>query len=62
MAISGIGHLYDPNIGFEQSGDVALRVFDAFMASFCSIEVKWHARRASEVYFLSDLRQEESDE
>jgi hypothetical protein len=62
MAFSGIGHLYDPNIGFEASRDVVLRIFDAFMASFCSLEVKWHAERASEAYNLDDLREEEFDE
>lgn len=59
MVWSGIGHLYDSRIGFDATREIVLRVFDAFMSSFCSIEVKWHAERAAESYRLSDLREEE---
>src|SRR3569832_998414 len=41
MAFAGIGHLYDQRIGFDISRNLVLRVFDAFMDSFCSLEVKW---------------------
>lgn len=62
MAFAGIGHLYDQSVGFDLNRDLVLRLFDAFMESFCSLEVKWHAQRAAESYRLKDLREEASDE
>jgi hypothetical protein len=56
MVVSGIARFYTTQIGFESNEAEVLRVYDAFMASFCSIEVKGHARDVAESYDLEGLR------
>ncbi len=62
MVWSGFGHLYDRQIGFDRNRELVFRMFDAFMSSFCSVEVKWHAERAADSYHLNDLREEDAGE
>ena len=56
MVVVGITRYYTTDVGFEGNEELALRVHDAFMASFCSMEVKGHAQSVAEAYDLEELR------
>jgi hypothetical protein len=56
MVVSGIARFYTTSIGFESNEAEVLRIYDAFMASFCSIEVKAHAQDIAKSYDLEGLR------
>lgn len=52
MVVVGITQFYSTEIGFEGSEETALRVYNAFRASYCSLEVKGHADAVAESYDL----------
>ncbi|WP_066412880.1 hypothetical protein [Sutcliffiella cohnii] len=54
MAWSGFGHLYDTGIGFNGTNqEKSNRLMNAFRRSSCSLEVKSHANRAAESYYVN---------
>jgi hypothetical protein len=54
MAIVGIGQFYSIEVGFDGNTDEAIKVKNAFAQSYCSIEVKYHAERAVEIFGLTE--------
>jgi len=52
MVIVGIVQFYSTEKGFEGNKEKALWVFDAFMKSYCSIEVKGKAQDVAKDYYL----------
>lgn len=54
MVITGICQFYSISIGFEETKEKALLVYNAFMASSCSIEVKGDAKDVAKSYYLID--------
>ena len=55
MVVSGISQFYDPVSGWGDRGHQnAKQVYSAFMASSCSVEVKYAAERASKAYDLEE--------
>lgn len=54
MVVSGIGQFYDLSTGFGEDEEKALLVFKAFMASYCSMEVKGVAKDVAKSYYLVD--------
>lgn len=54
MVITGISQFYDLSKGFEDNLDKAILVYKAFMASYCSIEVKGVAKDVARSYYLLD--------
>lgn len=58
MAVSGIAQFYTTAEGFGDRLKDARRVYDALRASYCSMEVKFHADAVAASYHLM----EEADE
>jgi hypothetical protein len=54
MAWSGFSHLYSCDVGFEDNGPKAYKLFQSFGKSMCSIEVKHSVERAAEMYGVKD--------
>ena len=54
MAWSGFAHLYSCDAGFEENGNLAYKLSQAFEKSMCSIEVKGTVRQAAESYSVRD--------
>lgn len=54
MAVVGIAQFYSTLDGFNDRAMKAKAVYDALLASNCSIEVHGHARRVAESYYLQD--------
>lgn len=54
MAMVGIGQFYSIEAGFDGNTDDAIKVKNAFARSYCSIEVKYHAERAVEIFGLTE--------
>lgn len=50
MVVSGIAQFYSTADGFGENYDTALLVTKAFSSSFCSVEVKSHARHVAQSY------------
>ena len=56
MVVVGISRFYSSARGFDGSANKALLVYDAFMQSSCSLELKGHARRVAASYDLLEYR------
>ena len=54
MAIVGIGQFYSSEIGFDTTMEDAVKVKNAFAQSYCSLEVKWHAEKAVNIFGLNE--------
>jgi hypothetical protein len=54
MPYTALGSLYDEVSGFGDNLPLAERVILGFLASYVSLEVKAHARRAARLYSLDD--------
>jgi len=54
MPWSAFAHLYSCQVGFEDNGQSALKLANAFQKSTCSLEVKSGAKAAAKVYHVSD--------
>lgn len=54
MAIVGIGQFYSSLIGFDATLEDAVKVKKAFAQSYCSLEVKWHAEKAVNIFGLNE--------
>lgn len=52
MVITGIAQFYTTARGFDYNRDKALLVYEAFMKSYCSIEVKGAAEDVAKNYYL----------
>lgn len=52
MVITGIAQFYTTACGFDQNKEAALLVYEAFMKSYCSIEVKGVAEDVAKNYYL----------
>lgn len=58
MAFVGIGQFYSTEVGFDANLEDALKVKEAFARSYCSLEVKWHAKKAVNLFGLSEKSEE----
>jgi hypothetical protein len=52
MVVSGICQFYTTQNGFGESKKSAIRIYKAFMMSYCSIEVKGIADEIAKSYYL----------
>ena len=52
MVVTGISQFYTTTGGFDGNHDKALLVYEAFMKSYCSIEVKGAAEDVAKSYYL----------
>lgn len=52
MVVTGITQFYSTDSGFDERKDQALLVYNAFMNSYCSIEVKGAANSVAKNYYL----------
>jgi hypothetical protein len=52
MAVVGIGQFYTTQAGFGSHREEARILLEAFARSYCSLEVKYHARDAARQYGL----------
>lgn len=52
MAVVGIAQFYTTQSGFSGNYKKARRVYDAFWRSYCSLEVKSHAKQIAKDYDL----------
>jgi hypothetical protein len=52
MVICGITQFYSTDTGFGTDRPSALRVYNAFMKSHCSLEVKGEADKVAKSYYL----------
>ncbi|TCS38465.1 hypothetical protein EDC30_102204 [Paucimonas lemoignei] len=56
MPWSGFATLYSCQVGYRfDDGPLAYKLSQAFAASTCSGEVKFEAKKAADVYFVSDF-------
>jgi hypothetical protein len=58
MVIVGIGQFYSTQIGFDAQIKEAKIVYNGFLTSMCSIEVKFHAETIGKLYNVSDYDDE----
>jgi hypothetical protein len=58
MVIVGIGQFYSTRIGFDTNFKKAKLVRDAFLISYCSLEVKGLAEEIGELYSVNDYNYE----
>lgn len=54
MVITGITQFYTTESGFDESKHLALKVYRAFMQSYCSLEVKGVAEDVAKSYCLNE--------
>ncbi|HHG3121897.1 hypothetical protein [Vibrio parahaemolyticus] len=54
MVISGITQFYTISCGFGENKEKAIKVYKAFMMSYCSIEVKGVAQDVAKSYYLNE--------
>lgn len=52
MVVTGIAQFYSTARGFDDSREKALLIYEAFMKSYCSIEVKGAAEDVAKSYYL----------
>lgn len=55
MVITGITQFYTTELGFDESRHLALKVYRAFIQSYCSLEVKGVAEDIAKSYYLNDV-------
>jgi hypothetical protein len=54
MGWSGFSHLYSCSVGFEENGEKAYKLAQAFSKSYCSVEVKSTVRTAAIEYSVEE--------
>jgi len=54
MVVVGIGQFYSVNEGFGENLKRAKLIREAFLLSYCSLEVKYYARQIENLYDLED--------
>lgn len=54
MVVTGITQFYTTERGFDKDEQLALKIYRAFMQSFCSLEVKGVAEDIAKSYWLID--------
>lgn len=54
MVITGITQFYSTERGFDESRHLALKVYRAFIQSYCSLEVKGVAEDIAKSYYLNE--------
>jgi hypothetical protein len=54
MVVTGISQFYTTERGFDKDKHLALKFYQAFMQSYCSIEVKGVAEDVAKSYWLID--------
>lgn len=59
MVIVGIGQFYNSYIGFDASIKQVKTVYNGFLTSMCSIEVKFHAETIGKLYGIEDYSEDE---
>lgn len=52
MVVTGIAQFYTTDRGFDNNRDKALLIYEAFMKSYCSLEVKGAAEDVARNYYL----------
>lgn len=52
MVVTGIAQFYTTARGFDSNRDKALLIYEAFMKSYCSLEVKGVAEDVARNYYL----------
>lgn len=59
MVIVGIGQFYSSEIGFDASLKEAKTIYNGFLTSMCSLEVKSHAETIGSLYRIKDYLEED---
>ena len=54
MVIVGICQFYSRDVGFDKDARKAKLIYNAFLSSYCSMEVKFHAEEIGKLYHLED--------
>ncbi|EGR2468627.1 hypothetical protein VCSRO93_3648 [Vibrio cholerae] len=54
MVVTGITQFYTTSYGFGENKEKAIRVYKAFLMSYCSIEVKGLAEDVAKSYYLNE--------
>lgn len=54
MVITGLTQYYTTERGFDENRSLALKIYNAFMQSYCSLEVKGVAEEVAKSYFLDE--------
>ena len=54
MVITGITQFYTTERGFDENRHLALKIYRAFMQSYCSLEVKGVAEDVAKSYYLDE--------
>lgn len=54
MVIVGIGQFYSSEVGFEANLKEAKTIYNGFLTSMCSLEVKYHAENVGIMYGIND--------
>ena len=54
MVVTGISQFYTTECGFDHHEHLALKIYHAFMQSYCSLEVKGVAEDIAKSYWLID--------
>jgi hypothetical protein len=54
MVVTGISQFYTTERGFDKDEHLALKIYHAFMQSYCSLEVKGVAEDVAKSYWLID--------
>ena len=52
MAVTGIAQFYSTQRGFDDKRELALHIYESFMKSYCSLEVKGLASDVAKDYYL----------
>jgi|SRR5690554_6053530 len=58
MVIVGIGQFYSSEIGFDGHIKEVKTVYNGFLTSMCSLEVKYHAETIGALYGVNDYDEE----
>lgn len=59
MVIVGIGQFYSTKIGFDANIKEVLTVYNGFLTSMCSLEVKYHAETIGRLYNINDYSEDD---
>lgn len=61
MVIVGIGQFYSSELGLEANIKEAKIVYNGFLTSMCSLEVKYHAENVGNIYGINEYSDDDSD-
>jgi len=59
MVIVGIGQFYSSQIGFDAHTKEVKTVYNGFLTSMCSLEVKYHAETIGSLYGVNDISEDD---